>query len=62
MHDLESVAPAFIQMAHDIVWATMATVDAFAVIRLEPWRLRVFPGSTFGSGGVNQVLVWRETT
>ncbi len=41
---------------------TSPTADAFAVIRLEPWRLRVFPGSTFGSGGVDQVVVWRETT
>lgn len=35
------------------------TVEAFAVLRLEPWRLRVFPGSVLlGRGG--QVLKWRE--
>jgi hypothetical protein len=35
------------------------TSDAFAVIRLEPWRLRVFPGSVLmGHGG--KVLNWRE--
>ncbi|MEZ4769858.1 MAG: pyridoxamine 5'-phosphate oxidase family protein [Caldilineales bacterium] len=32
--------------------------DAFAVIRLHPWRLRVFPGSVLlGQGGA--VLTWR---
>lgn len=35
------------------------TAEAFAVLRLEPWRLRVFPGSVLlGRGG--QVLKWRE--
>ena len=35
------------------------TADAFAVIRLEPWRLRVFPGTVLlGQGG--QVLTWQE--
>jgi hypothetical protein len=34
------------------------TCDAFAVIRVDPWRLRVFPGDVlFGKGG--KVLVWR---
>ena len=27
MHPLESVAPAFVEMAHGIVWASVATVD-----------------------------------
>jgi len=35
------------------------TCEAFAVIRLDPWRLRVFPGSVlFGKGG--KMLVWRK--
>ena len=35
------------------------TSEAFAVLRLEPWRLRVFPGSVLlGQGG--QVLSWHE--
>lgn len=35
------------------------TSDTFAVLRLDPWRLRVFPGSVLlGQGG--QVLTWRE--
>jgi hypothetical protein len=35
------------------------TAEAFAVLRLEPWRLRVFPGSVLlGQGGA--VLNWRE--
>jgi len=34
------------------------TVDAFAGIKLEPWRLRVFPGSVLmGQGG--EVLTWQ---
>lgn len=37
---------------------TSPTADAFAVLRLEPWRLRVFPGSVLmGQGG--EVLNWR---
>jgi hypothetical protein len=39
------------------VWPS-PEADAFAVIRLEPWRLRVFPGTVLlGQGG--QVLVWQ---
>jgi hypothetical protein len=38
---------------------TSPTVDAFAALRLEPWRLRVFPGSVLrGEGG--DVLTWQE--
>lgn len=38
---------------------TSPAADAFAVLRLEPWRLRVFPGSVLlGQGG--EVLKWRE--
>lgn len=37
---------------------TSPTCEAFAALRLEPWRLRVFPGSIlYGQGG--QVLDWR---
>jgi hypothetical protein len=40
------------------VWES-PTCDAFAAIRLDPWRLRVFPGSVlFGKGG--KVLVWQR--
>ncbi len=36
-----------------------ASSDGFAVLRLEPWRLRVFPGAALlGEGG--EVLVWQE--
>jgi Pyridoxamine 5'-phosphate oxidase len=35
------------------------TCDAFAAIRLDPWRLRVFPGSVLlGKGG--KVLTWQR--
>ena len=41
-------------------WADGPTSDAFAVLHLEPWRLRVFPGSVLmGQGG--QVLQWRAS-
>jgi hypothetical protein len=34
------------------------TAPAFAALRLEPWRLRVFPGSVLlGQGGV--MLTWQ---
>jgi general stress protein 26 len=37
---------------------TGPTVDAFGVLKLEPWRLRVFPGSVLmGQGG--DVLTWQ---
>lgn len=37
---------------------TAPDVDGFAVLRLEPWRLRVMPGSVLmGQGG--ETLVWQ---
>jgi len=39
-------------------WADGPTSEAFAVLKLKPWRLRVFPGSVLmGQGG--DVLNWR---
>jgi hypothetical protein len=36
-----------------------ATSPAFAVLQLEPWRLRVFPGTALlGQGG--SVLMWHR--
>lgn len=38
---------------------TSPTAPAFAILRLEPWHLRVFPGSVLlGQGGM--VLEWRK--
>jgi hypothetical protein len=34
------------------------TCDAFAAIKVEPWRLRVFPGGVLLGKG-DKVLVWR---
>ena len=79
MSTILETAPAFVAMAHGMVWATLAyddetpimvwnlfrngppppvgydpasvpawkssTAEAFAVIQLEPWRLRGFPGA-----------------
>jgi len=40
-------------------WCDGPTSENFAAIRMEPWRLRVFPGSVLlGQGG--EVLTWRE--
>jgi len=39
------------------VWAEGPRSPAFAVLRLEPWRLRVFPG-TMLLGGTGEVLTW----
>ena len=36
------------------------TCEAFAALRLEPWRLRVFPGSVLAGNGT--VLTWRQPT
>ena len=39
-------------------WAGGPLTPAFAVLRLEPWRLRVFPGTALlGQGG--DILTWR---
>ena len=38
---------------------TSPTADTFAALRLEPWRLHVFPGSLM-SGGGGTVLTWQE--
>ena len=38
---------------------TSPTADSFAVLRLTPWRLRVFPGTVLlGQGG--DVLTWQR--
>lgn len=38
-------------------WVDGPTSDAFAILRLDPWRLRVFPGTVLlGQGG--EVLTW----
>jgi hypothetical protein len=36
------------------------TDDAFAALRLDPWRLRVFPGTVLLKGE-GEVLSWRES-
>jgi hypothetical protein len=40
-------------------WQGSPTSDAFAVLRLEPYRLRVFPGTVLLRQG-GQVLQWQE--
>jgi anti-sigma factor RsiW len=41
-------------------WET-PTSPAFAVLRVRPWRVRVFPGTVLlGQGG--EVLVWQSDT
>ena len=39
---------------------TSPTCEAFAALRLEPWRIRIFPGTILmGKGG--QILKWRKS-
>ncbi len=40
-------------------WKDGPTSPAFAVLLLEPWRLRVMPG-TLMTGGGGELLTWRE--
>lgn len=40
-------------------WSDGPQSPAFAALRLEPWRLRVFPGSVMLSGG-GEVLIWQD--
>lgn len=40
---------------------TSPEADAFAVLRLEPWRLRVMPGSVMLQG-TGEVLTWGSST
>jgi hypothetical protein len=39
-------------------WADGPTSDAFAVLRLDPWRLRVFPGTVLIGQG-SEVMSWQ---
>jgi hypothetical protein len=38
-------------------WRDGPTSDAFAALRLDPWRLRVMPGSMM-AGGPGELLTW----
>jgi hypothetical protein len=40
-------------------WAAGPISPAFAVLELEPWRLRVMPGGAMLGGG-GEVLLWRQ--
>jgi hypothetical protein len=40
-------------------WKDGPTSDVFAAMRLEPWRLRVFPSTAF-VGGTGEVLRWAQ--
>jgi hypothetical protein len=42
-------------------WRDGPTSPAFAVLRLEPWRLRVMPGTAMLGGG-GEVRSWRAAT
>jgi hypothetical protein len=59
--NLFRTAPAPVGYDPQIVpgWGS-PTSEAFAALRLEPWQLRVFPGTVLlGQGG--DVLTWHET-
>lgn len=57
--DLFEHAPAPVGYDPAIIpqWADGPTSPAFAALRLEPYRLRVFPGSVLVGGG-GEVLTW----
>lgn len=40
-------------------WADGPTSPAWGVIRLEPWRLHVFPGE-FARSGTGRILTWQQ--
>lgn len=59
--DAFKAAPAPVGYDPAIVppWKDGPTSESFAVLKLHPWRLRVFPGSVLlGQGG--DVLTWRS--
>ena len=58
--DLFKNAPAPVGYDPAIIppWKDGPTSPAFAAIRLEPWRLRLMPGSVMMGGG-GEVLSWR---
>lgn len=57
--DLFKNAPAPVGYDPAIIPAwTSPTAESFAALRLDPWRLRVFPGSVLmGQGG--EILTWQ---
>jgi hypothetical protein len=53
----EAPAPVGYDPAIVPTWKDGPTSDAFAALRLDPWRLRVFPGTVLlGEGG--EILNW----
>jgi hypothetical protein len=52
-------APVGFDPAVILPWKGGPTSAAFAVLRLEPWRLRVMPGSLMLGGG-GEIMVWRK--
>jgi hypothetical protein len=53
----EAPAPVGYDPAIIPPWSGGPTSDAFAALRLEPWRLRVMPGSMM-AGGPGELLTW----
>ena len=53
----EAPAPVGYDPAIIPPWSDGPTSPAFAALRLEPWRLRVFPGAVL-LGGAGEVLTW----
>ncbi len=60
MNEMSEVAPAFYNPQIVPGWDS-SVAEAFAVLKFEPWRVRVFPGSVLlGQGGT--VLTWQENS
>lgn len=60
--DLFKNAPAPVGYDPAIIppWKDGPLTPAFAALRLEPWRLRVFPG-TLLMGGAGELLTWSDS-
>jgi Pyridoxamine 5'-phosphate oxidase len=54
----EAPAPVGYDPAIIPVWSSGPRSDSFAALKLEPWRLRVTPGSLMGGGGEGELLTW----
>jgi hypothetical protein len=57
----EAPAPVGYDPAIIPPWSGGPTSDAFAVLRLTPWRLRVMPG-TLMTAGQGELLTWRAAS
>ena len=56
---VDAPAPVGYDPAIIPAWRDGPTSPAFAALRIDPWRLRVLPGSAMG-GGPGEILCWSD--